>query len=338
MPRSMYRRAVILVILLALVFSAVLFRSSFDKIIILLLVGFAYLSGLISLFFGIIFSFLTYLASLPLISTIHSYIAFLLSKIHYIVFRIFVDKVLRRTRWFNKIELHIKNSSIVKQINRALHDFLTDLGLKSPRKIKFFEVSKCKSCERDIPVDGNFCPYCGDKIENIDSREAVFQSQFEDFYFHIKDLVGLRELINLSNYPGHRHFGENTERLRHSYTVSWFSYKFALRLGLDKRLIARAGLLHDVGYEVGGEGAISQILLHAMRGEKKVRDIGEDGRVGEIVSQHMFPLGKPPTSLEAWAVWTADKLASIMEFFRLESLFKGDKVWAKIEERTLTNS
>lgn len=332
------KRTAVLATALILFFSAFFFRSSLDKIIITLVVGFAYFTGLISLLLGVVSFVLVYAASLPVISTLYAYIAFILAKIHYIVFRAFMDKTMRRMRWYSMLELKVKNSSIVKRVSKILHGFLKDLGLERPRRVKFFEVIACKDCNRDVPIDGAMCPYCGNKIEiEPDSRRAVFKSKYEGFYSQIRDLAEIGELRRLSGYPGHKHFGENKQRLRHSYMVSWLSYKIALRLGLDTRLVARAGLLHDIGYDPDGHGAINQILFHAGRGAGKVREMGEDEKISKIVSQHMSPLGWPPTSLESWTVWLGDKIASVLEFFRMEFLFQGDEAWRKIKKQTQTN-
>jgi Zn-dependent protease with chaperone function len=159
------RRTPVLATVLALIFLVVLFRSSSDKILISLVVGLAYLTGIISLFFGIVFSILGYMAALPIISTLYAYIAFILAKIHYIIFRVFVNKTLRRMRWYRKMELRVKNSSIVKNAIKITHGFLQGLGIDRSRKVKFFEVTKCRSCKKDIPIDGALCPYCSEKIE-----------------------------------------------------------------------------------------------------------------------------------------------------------------------------
>jgi len=151
-------------IVIFLAISLIFFRSSLDKALIASVLGVAYLSGIISLLFGIIFSILAYMVSLPILATLHAYIAFILAKINYIVFRVIVRKILRRMGWYRNLELLVKNSSIVKRGTEALHGFLKNLGIEKPRKIKFFEVTECKNCEKDIPIDGHICPYCGDKV------------------------------------------------------------------------------------------------------------------------------------------------------------------------------
>lgn len=332
------KRTVASITFLSLIVVVIFFRTSLDKIVITIFFGFAYFTGLIAMGVGVFYSILAYLTALPIISTLHAYIAFILVKIHYIVFRVFMNKTLRRIPWFNSLEIKVTNSSIVRRSVKAVNNFLKDLGLKSPRRVKFLEVTRCKSCSKDVPADGAICPYCREEIEiGEESSGAIFHSQFKDFYSQIEDLVGLKELRDLSEYPGHKHFGENIGRLRHSYTVAWFSYKIALRLDLDRRLVARAGLLHDIGYSVDDYGVINQIIFHAQRSSERIKELNEEDRVAQMVSRHMFPLGWPPVSMESWALWTADKIASLLEFFRVEHLFKCDEVWRRIKEQ-LTKS
>ncbi|MEE8400814.1 MAG: HD domain-containing protein [Candidatus Hydrothermarchaeaceae archaeon] len=331
--KSKKRATLFAAAMLLLAISFFFFGSSFDKMLITLLVGFAYFTGIISIFFGAVFSLLAFLAALPVISTIQAYIAFILARINYIVFRIFFGRILRRTAIYRGVEERVKNSSFAKRIGEISKSLLQDLGLRRPRRMKVFEVTTCQSCQREVPIDGALCPYCGEHVKiDPDSWVAIFQLQFADFYSIIKDLTGLKELRKLSKYRGHGKLGRNKERLRHSYWVSWISYKIAQRLSLDKRLTARAGLLHDIGYEPKGRGALRQILSHARESSKKISGMGEDEKISGIVSQHMFPLSPPPSSMESGVVWFGDKIATVAEFFRAESLFQGDELWRKIKE------
>jgi hypothetical protein len=159
------KRTTALAALLALIFLAVFFRPSLDKILIASVVVLAYFTGIIALFFGVVFSIFGHLAALPIISTLYAYIAFILAKIHYIIFRAFMNRTMRRMGWYRKMELQVKNSKVVKNAIKNIHALLRGLGIDRSRRVKFFEVKKCKNCERDIPADGALCPYCGEKIE-----------------------------------------------------------------------------------------------------------------------------------------------------------------------------
>lgn len=59
----------------------------------------------------------------------------------------------------------------------------------------------------------------------------------------------------------------------------------------------------------------------------------EDEKISGIVSQHMFLPSRSPSSMESGVVWFGDKIATVAEFFRAESLFQGDELWRKITEK-----
>ncbi len=158
------KRYVLLGTLLILLISIIFFRPSVDKILIASVVWLAYFTGIIAISFGIIFSIFGYITALPIISTVYAYIAFILAKIHYIIFRAFMNRTFKRMNWYRHLELRVKNNKAVKKSIKTIHGFLRSLGIDRGRRVKFFEVKKCKSCEKDIPTDGAFCPYCGEKV------------------------------------------------------------------------------------------------------------------------------------------------------------------------------
>ncbi len=140
-----------------------------------------------------------------------------------------------------------------------------------------------------------------------------------EFRSCIADLIPHPHIRNLAFYPGHRFNNNGSGRLLHSYSVAWLSYRMARRLGLDPRTAARAGLLHDIGYN-REDSLLRNILLHARRGAVRARSIGERREVCEAISRHMFPLTPPPLSRHGMLLWTADKTAALLEFLGLEKL------------------
>jgi Zn-dependent protease with chaperone function len=160
------KRYVLFGTLILLLISIVFYRPSVDKILIASVVWLAYFTGVIAIVFGLVFSIFGYLAALPIISTLYAYIAFILAKIHYIIFRAFVNRTLKRMEWYLKLELAFKNSKIVKKSIKVFHEFLLSLGIDRSRRVKFFEVKKCKNCNKSRPIDGAFCPYCGEKAQS----------------------------------------------------------------------------------------------------------------------------------------------------------------------------
>jgi Zn-dependent protease with chaperone function len=158
------KRYVLFGTLLILLIYVVFFRPPVDKIIIASVVWLAYFTGIIALIFGVVFSISGYIAALPIISTLYAYIAFILAKIHYILFRAFMNRTFKRMNWYRKLELRAKNNRVVKKSVEIVHEFLTSLGIDRSRRVKFFEVKRCKSCNKNIPADGKMCPYCGEKV------------------------------------------------------------------------------------------------------------------------------------------------------------------------------
>jgi hypothetical protein len=159
------KRYVLLGTLSILLISIIFFRPSVDKVLIASFMWLAYFTGIIAIFFGVIFSIFGYLTALPIISTIYAYIAFILAKIHYIIFRAFMNRTFKRMNWYRRLELKVKNNRVVKKSIKNVHGFLLSLGIDRSRRVKFFEVKKCKSCEKDIPTDSALCPYCGEKVK-----------------------------------------------------------------------------------------------------------------------------------------------------------------------------
>jgi len=135
--------------------------DSFVAIIGLILLVLAYLSGFFAFLFGILFSIFYFITSLPIISVIYGWIFFTLSRIHYTLFNLIFKKILGRMRWYRDLKFRIKNSSKYKSLTSSIDRFLRRVGLKSPPTMKIFQIKKCKNCDKTIPIDSKFCPYCG---------------------------------------------------------------------------------------------------------------------------------------------------------------------------------
>lgn len=131
----------------------------------------------------------------------------------------------------------------------------------------------------------------------------------------IQDLMEAPEVKSLSNFVHHK----VTTRLDHSLTVSYLSYRWALRLGLNARAIARAGLLHDLffyeGHDkhtVGGRGHNWEHPRIALENARKLTEISD--LEADIIVKHMFGATlAPPRYLESLVVSLMDKQAAIME-------------------------
>lgn len=129
-------------------------------------------------------------------------------------------------------------------------------------------------------------------------------------------------IAHLKNYPSHS-FSEHlarkgSGRLAHSLRVGYLSFSLALLTKCDAFTCARAGVLHDVGYDAEGlTNPLKQLLRHAEKGARLASSIGEPRAVVEAIKTHMFPLGSPPRTWEALIVWAADKLDALLELLGL---------------------
>ncbi|MFQ5815096.1 MAG: hypothetical protein ACE5G7_01200 [Candidatus Hydrothermarchaeaceae archaeon] len=132
-----------------------------SKLTSLAILGIAYFSGLLTILIGIFFSFMGFLGTLPIFSSIFGYIALIATKIHYVIVRVVLGKTLHRIPWYKRFELRWRNNKFVRSLVESFHSALRTLGFEKPIRIKFFEVMRCASCGEDIPMEGKFCPFCG---------------------------------------------------------------------------------------------------------------------------------------------------------------------------------
>lgn len=153
----------------------------------------------------------------------------------------------------------------------------------------------------------------------------------EDFANQIRDLLSKNEVIRMAYYPGHRvsrRFprGKNgiaelkRRRLNHCLRVGYLSYALARILRVNKRIAARAGLLHDCGFNPdSAQSPIAQVVKHSSRGAEIARRLCEPQETVKAISSHMFPLNlrNPPSSVQSLILWFADKMDSFLEYIGL---------------------
>lgn len=166
----------------------------------------------------------------------------------------------------------------------------------------------------------------------------------------IADLLPRREVIRMTHYPGHRVYHRSAMqgrsgaiyskklRINHCLRVAYFSYSLARMLGLNKRIAARAGLLHDCGFDPGSrEPRVAQILRHASRGALLSRELGETHEVSRAIYSHMFPLNprSPPATGMSMILWLADKVDAVLETFSfstaLDKILNQYRITTRIE-------
>lgn len=164
----------------------------------------------------------------------------------------------------------------------------------------------------------------------------------------VKDLFNLSELKRLNELPSHaitdvlriRKRSYRRSMLDHSLSVSRTCYLIGKKLKLDVRDLARAGLLHDVGFTVKGCKIceIDPISLyscgfcHHRSSARIAKEIGEKENVVNMIRSHMFPLClSPPLNKESMVLWFADKICALMDFLFLDRIFFKDLEIFKVE-------
>ena len=140
----------------------------------------------------------------------------------------------------------------------------------------------------------------------------------QDYVTLVEDLLETPEVQSLSSYVHHTY----TNRLEHSLTVSYRSYRLARLFGLDYRETARASLLHDLFYydmcdskDVGPKGHLYEHPRIALKNALKLTQLSDLGR--DIILKHMWGATLDvPKYAESWIVTLMDKEAAILEVTR----------------------
>ena len=136
----------------------------------------------------------------------------------------------------------------------------------------------------------------------------------------VSDILENTTFLKLKNY---KHHGDN--RYNHCLRVSYYSYKAARKLHLNKIACARAGLLHDFflidNQKLKFSKRIKVLFIHpkyAYINSNKYFNINKLEK--NIILSHMFPVGLYlPIYVESILVDLIDDFVSIYE--RLNNLF-----------------
>ncbi|MGX7051301.1 HD domain-containing protein [Leuconostoc palmae] len=137
----------------------------------------------------------------------------------------------------------------------------------------------------------------------------------QEYLSIVNDLLQHQEVQQLEQYTQH-HF---SNRLRHSISVSYQSYKIAKFVGGDSVATARAGLLHDMFYydwRVTKFSEGSHAYVHpriALANAQKITHISD--KEADIIVKHMFgaTIGLPKYR-ESWIVSLVDDFAAVNEY------------------------
>lgn len=140
--------------------------------------------------------------------------------------------------------------------------------------------------------------------------------QDAEYYSYIEDLIKQPEVLRLRNYIQHHH----SDRLTHSISVSYQSYRWAKKLNLNARSVARAGLLHDMFYydwretkfELGTHAYVHPRV--SLRNAEKLTKLSPMEK--DIILKHMFGATlELPQYRESLLVDMVDNVAAVQEYF-----------------------
>ena len=137
----------------------------------------------------------------------------------------------------------------------------------------------------------------------------------QEYMTYVRDILYHPEVQRLDQFVHHKF----TTRLEHSIMVSYLSYRWAKRLGLDARSTARAGLLHDLFFyegcnkkQVGGRGHNYEHPRIALKNAEALFELNDLER--DIILKHMCGSTRDiPKYKESWIVTMMDKQAAVME-------------------------
>lgn len=150
------------------------------------------------------------------------------------------------------------------------------------------------------------------KLENRDEYESIVNDILCD--------PAVQELKTISQHS------KTCNRLDHCLYVSYLSFLFCRRFGLNYVAAARAGLLHDFFFEDKEDG-VRRIWQHphsALANAATRHSLSALER--DIIVKHMWPLTRPlPRYRESFVVTVADKICAALEMCRLYRLFRVHK-------------
>ncbi len=150
-------------------------------------------------------------------------------------------------------------------------------------------------------------------------RHHITVPRDEGYLSLVEDLLANAEVRGMERYIQHG----TTTCLHHCISVSYLSYLFCRRYGLDTAAAARGGLLHDLFlYDWHTYRRAPGERLHGFEHPRKAlanasRLFSLTEKERDIILHHMFPLTlTPPRSKEGCVVTMFDKYCSLMETLR----------------------
>lgn len=157
----------------------------------------------------------------------------------------------------------------------------------------------------------------------------------EEYLNIVQDLLNEETVNDLATFKHHKF----TNRLEHSMCVSYISYRWAKRLRLNYVEVARAGLLHDLFFNmmVDSKNSREHLVRHpeiALENAMKLVNLSELEK--DIIVSHMFlvTMKHIPKYKESLLVSLIDKTTSVKEVCILP--FK--QKYSAIKTKTLRNN
>lgn len=160
--------------------------------------------------------------------------------------------------------------------------------------------------------------------------------QDQEYLTLVGDLLDQPAVQKLANYTQHHH----SDRLQHSISVSFDSYKLAKSMHLDYKSVARAGLLHDLFYydwRTTKFNLGSHAFIHprvSLRNAEKITPLNDMEK--DVILKHMFGATLAlPKYRESLLVSLVDDYEAEHEFFgplrqKVDGWFRKIKVRASI--------
>ncbi|MBR0536993.1 MAG: HD domain-containing protein [Clostridia bacterium] len=152
------------------------------------------------------------------------------------------------------------------------------------------------------------------------------------FFDLVGDLYFSDEVQYLKRYEQH----SSINRLDHVRSVTYVSYVYAIKMGLDVKAAVRGAVLHDLFYYDWHDSAMwhrphgflhPRFALHNARLLNPAISKKEEN----IIRRHMFPLTPtPPRYAEGWVVSLSDKYCATVEMLRAEVGFFGKRFADKL--------
>jgi hypothetical protein len=154
-----------------LVFIAIyIYKGDFDsqtRSVALILIVLGYFTGALAYGVHLVILLIGFILSIPGIAGLYAAATVVAAKIHYYIFGFLLKKTISKTRWYKKNHAKVINSRAYQYGMKKLHIISKRLGIEKPKKVHIFEMEKCPSCGKEIPLSGLYCPKCGKLIDKI---------------------------------------------------------------------------------------------------------------------------------------------------------------------------